>query len=420
MPVQDSEQGMLAPYRALDLTDDKGLMCGRILGDLGADVIKIEKPGGDPARNIGPFYHDEPHPEKSLYWFALSANRRGITLDITTADGQAIFQRMVKSADFVLESFDPGYLDKLGLGYATLSQINPRVVMTSITPFGQTGPFRDYQGPDIVAMAMSGLMNLCGDPDRPPVRISVPQSYIHGGVQGAMGTLIAHYHREITGQGQQVDVSIQESVAPTIYNARLFWEFHKVNLKRTGPYRGGQGSLTVQRLHYPCKDGYVAFVLFGGAAGATTNKKLVEWMADEGMAPDFMKNKDWSNWDFAKINQPELDLFEKPIMEFFKRRTKQEIFEAARKRRIMLYPMQTAQDVFEDPQLKARNFWTTVEHPELAQSIVYPGCFARFSEAPCRIRRRAPLIGEHNEEIYHGELGMPQEELVRLKEAGII
>lgn len=414
------DEAILAPYHALDLTDEKGFMCGRILGDLGADVIKVEKPGGDPARNIGPFYHDEPDAEKSLYWFAFNANKRGITLNLTTADGQAIFQRLVKSADFVLESFAPGYLDSLGLGYSTLSQVNPRLIMVSITPFGQAGPYRDYKASDIVAMAMSGLMYLSGDLDRPPVRISFPQSYVHGGVQGALGALIAHYHREITGEGQQVDVSLQESVAPTVYNARLFWEFRNVNLKRSGPYRGGQGSLTVQRLHYPCRDGYIGFILFGGAAGGVTNRKLVEWMADEGMAPDFMKKKDWDSWDFATITQQELDLYEKPIMEFFKTRTKKEIFEQALKRRIMLYPLATARDICEDPQLEARNFWVSVEHPELKDSIIYPGSFARLSETPCRIWCRAPLIGEHNEEVYHKELGITKDELILLKQSGVI
>ncbi|MFC2003823.1 CoA transferase, partial [Chloroflexota bacterium] len=225
---------------------------------------------------------------------------------------------------------------------------------------------------------------------------------------------------EITGEGQQIDVSLQESVSLTIYNARLFWEFNKVNLKRTGPYRSGQGSLTVQRLHFPCKDGYVSFTLFGGATGAETNKGLVQWMDSEGMAPDFLKNKDWDTWDFSKITQEELDLFQKPMMEFFKKYTKGELFQQALKRGIMLYPVSTARDIFEDQQLEARDFWNKVEHPELGATIVYPGAFVKLSETPCRIRRRAPLIGEHNDEIYNKELGIPKEELILLKQSGII
>ncbi len=420
MNQQSREEAMLSPYRALDLTDEKGFFCGKTLGDLGADVIKVEPPGGDPARNIGPFYQDEPDLEKSLYWFAFNANKRGITLDITTPDGRNIFQRLVKSADFVLESFPPGYLDEVGLGYTTLSEINPRLIMTSITPFGQDGPYKDYQGPDIVAIAMGGLMYLCGDADRPPVRISFPQAYVNAGAQAALGTMVAHYHREITGEGQHVDVSIQESVCPTIYNARLFWEFLKINLKRTGPYRSGMGSLTIQRLHYPCKDGHVSFPLFGGQAGAATNKNLVAWMDSEGMAPDFLKSKDWSEWDFNRITQEELDRYEKPIMEFFARYTKQELFQQAMKRRIMLYPVNTARDIMEDPHLEARGFWTEVKHPELGESITYPGAFVKLSETPCGIWCRAPLIGEHNQEIYSEELGISEDELSQRRQDGVI
>jgi len=152
---------MLSPYRVLDLTDEKGLLCGKLLGDLGADVIKIERPGGDPARNLGPFYHGEADPEKSLFWFAFNTSKRGITLDIETTDGQEIFKRLVKGSDFVIESFPPGYMDQPGLGYSVLEKVNPRVIMVSITPFGPTGPYKDYKAPDIVAWAMGAQMYTC-------------------------------------------------------------------------------------------------------------------------------------------------------------------------------------------------------------------------------------------------------------------
>ncbi len=209
-----SEQGaggMLEPYRVLDLTGERGYLCGKLLGDLGADVIKIEKPGGDPGRNLGPFYKDIPDPEKSLYWFAFNANKRGITLNIETAQGQEIFKRLVGTADFVVESFAPGYMDSLGLGYSELSRINPRIIMTSITPFGQSGPYKDYKSSDIVDAAMGGILYPCGDPDRPPVQFAPPQSYYNAGVEAAIGTLMAHTYRQTSGQGQHVDVSIQAS-----------------------------------------------------------------------------------------------------------------------------------------------------------------------------------------------------------------
>ena len=168
---------MLGPYRVLDLTDEKGLLCGKIPGDLGADVIKVERPGGDPARNTGPFYHNEADPEKSLFWFAYNTSKRGITLDIETTDGQDIFKKLVKTADFVIESCPPGYMDRLGLSYSALERVNPGIIMVSITPFGQTGSYRDYKAPDIVAWAMGGIMYINGNADSPPVRVSPALPY---------------------------------------------------------------------------------------------------------------------------------------------------------------------------------------------------------------------------------------------------
>ena len=174
MSEDSIEEALLGCYRALDLTDEKGFLCGRLLGDMGVDVIKVEQPGGDPARNIGPFYHNIPHAEKSLNWFVFNANKRGITLNLETADGQDIFKRLVGTTDFVIESFPPGYMDGLGLSYTALSEINPGVIIASITPFGQDGPYKDYKTSDLVSMAMSGLVYNSGDPDRPPVSCTVP------------------------------------------------------------------------------------------------------------------------------------------------------------------------------------------------------------------------------------------------------
>ena len=196
MTVEEGKDGMLGPYRALDLTDEMGLLCGKILGDLGADVIKVEKPGGDPARKRGPFYHDEPGPENSLLWWAYNTSKRGVTLDIETGTGQRLFKKLVEDADFVIESFPPGYMDSLGLGYRELEKINPGVIMVSISPFGQTAPYRDFKTSDIVAFAMGGRMYVTGDYDRPPVRISHhSQSYLNAAADAAVGAMLALYHR---------------------------------------------------------------------------------------------------------------------------------------------------------------------------------------------------------------------------------
>ena len=164
----EKAENMLGPYRVLDMADEKGLLCGKLLGDLGADVVKIEKPGGDPARKLEPFYHDEPDPEKSLFWFALNTSKRGITLDIETADGRGIFKKLVKSADFVIETFPPGYLDGLGLGYPELEKINPGIIMVSITPFGQAGPYKP--GGWVVRWRRSATRTV-----RPSISVTIPR-----------------------------------------------------------------------------------------------------------------------------------------------------------------------------------------------------------------------------------------------------
>ncbi len=412
---------MLSGFRALDITDEKGFLCGQVLGSLGVDVIKIEPPGGDPVRKLGPFYHDIPDPKKSLYWFAYNLNKRGITLNIETADGRELLKRLSKSADFVVESFPPGYMDELGLGYPTLSEINPRIIVTSITPFGQTGPYKDYKASDIVGMAMGGLMYIAGDPDRPPVRISFPQAYLNAGLAAAIATVVAHYHRESTGEGQHVDTSIQASVASAMENAIPLWETSQVNLWRAGPFllaRAAGGAH--YRMVWPCQDGYVSFHLIGGAIGVKTNLAITEWMDSEGMAPDYMREMDWQTFDMAK-QTPELQArLEEPIARFFMSHTKRELYEGAKNRQIMLYPVSNPKDILEDPQLRSRDFWVEVEHPELATTITYSGPPVKASETPFQVHRRAPLIGEHNLEIYQRELGLPMEELTKLKQAGVI
>ena len=186
---------MLGGRRVLDLTGDGRMLCGKILGDLGADVIQIEPPGGSPSRESGPFYHDTPDPERSLTWFFLGLNKRGVTLNLEAAAGREVFKKLVKTADFVVESFAPGYMDSLGLGYRDLAKTSPAIIVTSITPFGQTGPLAGYKAPDLVGVSLSGMVRLYGEFEGPPNRISAPQFYFLGALHGALGSMMAHYHR---------------------------------------------------------------------------------------------------------------------------------------------------------------------------------------------------------------------------------
>lgn len=420
MTMTEQSKGSLAPYRVLDLTDELGLLCGKILGDLGADVIKIEPPHGDPVRLRGPFLSGKPDPEKSLYWFAFNNNKRGVTLDVEHPEGWNIFQRLLGNADFVLETFKPGYLESIGSSHAQILAANPKLVLVSITPFGLTGPYSRYEATDLEIMAMSGCMSLTGDPGLPPLRVTFPQSYQWTGSYAAMASLIAHTKRRGTGEGEHVDISAQATMLWGFSHAHTFWDLNRALEKRAGSFMTGRSMTGAKmRVFWPCMDGYLNFIIYGGEAGRKTNQALVDWMASKGQAPDFLLEKDWASFNIEQVTQEEIDRMEEPIARFFAGVTKREFFQAVTERGMLGYPVSTAAEILEDPQLEARGFWQDVEHPELNRRIRYPGAFARFSAFPTRIYRRAPLIGEHNEEIY-GELGLGRDELERLKEQGVI
>ena len=405
----------LSPYRVLDLTDEKGYFCGKILADLGADVIKVEPPEGDSGRNIGPFYHDIPDKNKSLYFFSHNTNKRSITLNLATTDGQSIFKRVIKTADFVIESFVPGHLDKLGLHYSALRVIKPDIILVSITGFGQTGQYKGWKASDIVAIAMGGWSHTTGSPDRPPARISVDQAYVVASVQAAMGAMIAHYYREATGRGQHVDAAIQEGLVPVATLAPMNWDLEKVVRKRGGSL--GQSWGQRQRRLWPCQDGYVAWRIFGGGLGART-RALVEWMDEEGKAGE-LTEVNWQEMDYATVDPEAFQRWQNLFGEFFKTHTKAELSREALARGIMLFLESTPKDIMEDPQLEARDYWEEVEHPELGSTITYPGFFYKSSEFSWKIHR-APLIGEHNSEVYEKELGFSKEALTILRHGGVI
>jgi crotonobetainyl-CoA:carnitine CoA-transferase CaiB-like acyl-CoA transferase len=414
--------GILAPFRVLDMSDQHGWMCGRILADLGADVVKVEPPGGDPGRRLDLFYyHDQPDPEKSLDWFTSNANKRGVTLSIETARGQELFRRLARQADVVIESYRPGYLDAQRLGYRALREVNPRLIVTSITPFGQTGPYAHHRGADLVAMAASGLMSLVGEPGRPPLRVSLPQAAMWAGMYAAAGTLIAHLYRERTGRGQQVDVSMQASLLWALANAPAHWILMREDLHRNGNLMVGR-SVTGARMRalYRCRDGHINFIIYGGEAGRRSNEALVQWMAETDEAPESLRRIDWAAFNVAMATQEEIDAIEEPFAAFLAKRTKAEFSRESVKRGILGYPVADARDIREDPQLAARNFWQEVAHPEIGAALTYPGPFARFSAAECTIRRRAPRVGEHNDEIYGGDLRLSQRELETLQQEGVI
>ncbi len=420
---REKPESLLGAFRVLDLTDEKGLFCGKILADLGADVIKIEAPGGDRTRQIGPYYGDEADPEKSLYWFYTNLNKRGITLDLEKNEGREIFKQLVRTADFVIESFDPGYMVGLGLGYENLEKINLRIIMTSITPYGQTGPQKDFRHSDICGWAMGGMMNLCGDPDRAPVW-TAHQAEFHGGLQGALGSMVAYFYREMTGEGQHVDVSIQQAIMLTLTIAAEYWDILEINISRSGSAiplaRRGLPPLLMPQISH-CKDGYVVLTVMVGASPVNrlSNAALVNLMDQDGMA-EGLKDIDIGALSASTISQEEYDDIMKPIQKWLLTKTKAELYEAAIQHSILMAPVNNVRDILEDPHLQAREYWAKVMHPELNDQISYPGAPVKLSACPWNVRRRPPLIGEHNEEIYGGELGLTPAQMETLKTDHVI
>jgi len=414
-------QAALAGCRVLDLTTPLGHLCGKILGDLGADVIKVEPPAGDAGRLRSPFWSDPSGQPHSMFWLANNANKRGVTLNLESADGRAVLAQMAEKADFLIESFPPGYLDSLGLGFPQLSKRNARLIYTAITPFGQTGPYRDFQGDDLEVMASSGVMSLTGYPGSAPLRISLSQSEAWASLYGAMGALTAYHERQQSGQGQFVDVSAQAACIIMCAHAPWFWDYNRELACREGEFMTGRTITGAKfRTVWPCKDGYLTFIIYGGPAGQRTNRALTEWMDGRGLAPDFMQQKNWDQFDVASITQPEVDQLEAAIGKFFLTITKAEFLEGAVQRGMLGYPISAAEDILADNQLVFRNFWTPMQLPGRPEPVRFPGGFTKFSAMECGVHRRAPALGEHNREVYSDEMGFTARQLEQMRAARVV
>ena len=391
----------LSPYTALDLSEGGFNWCGKLLADLGADVIKVEPPGGSATRNVGPFVDGEKGPERSLFWASYCVNKRGVTLDLESEAGAAALRSLAAGADIIIESSRPGYMSELGLGYEELSAENPALVYTSITPFGQSGPYSQYLAPDLVAWSMGGMQYVGGDADRQPVRISAPQAELHAGAQAAAGTMAAFWQSRKTGRGQRVDVSMQTAVVWTLMNATPFPPLHKTNMERNGDYRA-RGDIRVRQV-FRCRDGHLSVIQAG-----RTLRGLSEWMVEEGSAPDWLASVDWDEWNPGAItgeDPGQVEIFNRVqflMEEFIASKTKNEIYLRAIDHGILLAPCQTVRDIAESVQLEARGFWSELEYPALGRKLRQLGPFIRMGESPIEIEQPAPRVGEHNGEILGG------------------
>ncbi len=262
-----------------------------------------------------------------------------------------------------------------------------------------------------------------GDPDRAPIGITfMHQAALHAGAEAAVGALIANNYRRSCGEGQHVDVSMQDTCIWILQATPEMYEMNGFIYRRAGG-KWVTGSGLGRRQFYACKDGYVAFVVIGGGlvGMVKSTKAAVKWMEEDGMATDWLVKYDWEhNFDMSRVTQEEIDRVEAPFVEWFKTKKKGEIWAQAMKRGIMIAPLSDIRELLEDEHLKARNYWVKIPHPELNDTLTYPGNLNAFSKTPGRILRRAPLIGEHNEEVYLKDLGISREKLLILKQAAVI
>jgi crotonobetainyl-CoA:carnitine CoA-transferase CaiB-like acyl-CoA transferase len=386
-------------YRVLDLTRREGALCAQILGDLGADVIQVEPPGGSEVRRRAPFINGRSDSEASLTWRAYARGKRSIVLDTNDPQDLSTLTALIHRADFLIESEPVGTPVAPGFDAEALAALNPRLIHVSITPFGSTGPRADWLGSDIVIMAAGGPMAITGDDDRAPVRTSVPQAFQHAAIEGAFGAMVALHERHRSGRGQHVDISAQQCVTictqSTIVGALVNGGVITRNAKgpRVGP-------IQIQ-LTYPAKDGFCSIThIFGAAAGPAT-ARLMHYVHDRGYCSAEMRDKDWIGYGQLLATGAEpIEAFEAAkaaVAACTSATNKADLLAAAMERRLLLAPVSTMTDMVESAQFAARDFFTVP--PGEPDGLRYPGPFARFSRTPIRYERAAPVLDAHRKDI---------------------
>ncbi|MDX1484225.1 MAG: CaiB/BaiF CoA-transferase family protein [Alphaproteobacteria bacterium] len=389
---------LLEPYRVLDCTGQLGWLAGRILADIGADVIKIEPPGA---------YLDAPD------WRASNVNKRLLSLDLENDAGRAAFFRLAADADFLLETALPGSDLATLFDPDRLRQANPKLIHVSVTPFGRTGPRADWQASDLELMAAGGAMSLAGEPDGLPLRVTAPQSHPWAAAQAAVGAMVALTARAATGRGQHVDVSAQAAVIASIAHAPASWDLINVNPLRAGAFMTGRSVHgAVYRVFWPCKDGYLNFIIYGGVAGRRTNEAICAWMREAGAELGVLAEIDWATFDSTQTTQDEVDAMEKPIADFFMTLTKAEFLHGAFEREMLGYPVNNVADIAQDPQLEARDFWADLPAPG-GGSERHLGGVAVVDGKRLGLERPVPGPGAHSREVL-AEAGFSDDEIAAL------
>ena len=401
---------MLDGLRVLDMGPGVApSFCAKLLADYGADVVKVESPGeGDPARRMGPFVGDDTHPEKSIPYLYLNTGKRGVTLDYSGESGRALLSRLLDEADVLVGGFAPSEAEQSAISYKALAESHPRLVVTSVTPFGQDGPYRDFQATDIITCAMSGLMYHSGDSDKEPLRNALDQSLYVAGANAAAATLVAVFARLASGEGQHVDVSVAECFAAHLVQPVPYYNYMGATKGRR-PVRGSGFEELM-----PARDGYVVPSVQGSQPWETVADLIgLEELHD----PRFASGA-------GRIAHGEE--LKALLIEGLAQWDRLPLFVASGERRLVFGMAQDAGDLAACPHLEARGFFREVDHP-VAGGAAYAGMGARLLEGmgPGVTERRmqatepAPLLGQHNAEVY-SELGYSDDELAALRYAGVI
>jgi crotonobetainyl-CoA:carnitine CoA-transferase CaiB-like acyl-CoA transferase len=394
----------LEGIRVLDLADEKASFASKLLAEFGAQVVKIEKPGGDSSRRIGPFWDDSPHRERSLFFLYHNTCKMGITLNLEHEAGREIFWRLVEKADGLIETFPPGYLAGLGLEFERLQKKNPQIILVSVTGFGQDGPRSSYKSCDLIAAAYGGQMQVSGSAATPPLKPYGEQSCYTASLYAAVAFLLALRKRKQTGQGAHIDISLQEVAVSTLEHVMIRYFYDKVVAQRQGSLHWN-GSFCI----LPCKDGHILLTPF------LQWETMVEWLDGEGMAGD-LKGEKYRQEDCRRQHLAHvLEI----LGHWTKKHTRAELFELGQSMRFPWAPVQSPADVLENIQLQAREFFREVNHPEMGRSIPYPGPPYKGRHLSSQLNR-APRVGEHNRQIYQEELGLSLAALEKLAEMGAI
>ncbi len=417
-PIRTDAARPLAAYRVVELPGGVHISAGKAFADLGAEVIKIEPPGGDPARRLPPLAKSADGEECSLYWTAYSLGKRSVTADLDRPEGRQLVRRLLATADVAFESYDPGVLESLGLGYARLRADNPGLVLASITPFGQDGPLADWKGSDLVEFAMGGYLYMTGANQETPIKPSAPyQSWLYGSLHAVSASLLALRRRKRTGEGAYIDEARRDTGPWMLSGTFQYWDLLSINLHRYGSQRDVGGAVRLPNV-YRCVDGYVIWLFQSGPRGKDTGR-FVEWMHEHGMAPDWLREQDWEEFDLLNV-EPEVPVrLAEAFAAFFATKRKAELLDWAIAHGIMLAPVQSLRDVLSDRQLNVRQAWRSLDIETGRPPVVVPGPPIRLGEGDWEPRGAPPALGADNAAVYAG-LGYSPDQLAALQQRGIL